>query len=333
VVALGDDTHGTHEFFELKLKMIQFLVREMKFTTIGFEAPFADFNRLNQYILGAPGDPYTPLMHRELGYWFWASEEIVAVVEWAREYNRTRGDRPPVEIVGFDVTDEKGAGDIAVAYFNNVDPASPAENMGAVSANLLAHEAEFVARSSQRMFDAALQGATVAAAADQAPSRLDEYFAWRDQNMAANAIQLQQRHSSNGRLILWGHQEHLGKTVDIQSVKPLGKWLDEHYHGDYFVIGSSAGGGQFNVLAYPNTKIVTTQYMPITQDSYESNFRSAAIPMILIPLHGDLPDWLASRHHLRGGSSVAAYDLTEDLKTKLDAIVYIDQTTRSSNFW
>ena len=98
VVALGDDTHGTHEFFELKLKMIQFLVREMKFTTIGFEAPFADFNRLNQYILGAPGDPYTPLMHRELGYWFWASEEIVAVVEWAREYNRTRGDRPPVEI-------------------------------------------------------------------------------------------------------------------------------------------------------------------------------------------------------------------------------------------
>ena len=142
-----------------------------------------------------------------------------------------------------------------------------------------------------------------------------------------------QRHSSNGRLILWGHQEHLGKTVDIQSVKPLGKWLDEHYHGDYFVIGSSAGGGQFNVLAYPNTKIVTTQYMPITQDSYESNFRSAAIPMILIPLHGDLPDWLASRHHLRGGSAVSAYDLTEDLKVKLDAIVYIDQTTRSSNFW
>src|SRR5437899_12163547 len=37
VVALGDDTHGTHEFFELKLKMIQFLVREMNFRTIGFE--------------------------------------------------------------------------------------------------------------------------------------------------------------------------------------------------------------------------------------------------------------------------------------------------------
>src|SRR5438132_10151361 len=63
VIALGDDTHGTHEFFELKLKMIQFLVREMNFRTIGFEVPFAAFNCLNQYMLGAPGDPYTPLVH------------------------------------------------------------------------------------------------------------------------------------------------------------------------------------------------------------------------------------------------------------------------------
>ncbi|HYS55190.1 MAG TPA: erythromycin esterase family protein [Thermoanaerobaculia bacterium] len=333
VVGLGDDTHGTHEFFDLKLKMIQFLAREMNFTTLGFEAPFADFNRLNQYVLGGPGEPYTPLMHRELGYWFWASDEIVAVIEWAREYNRTRGDRPPVEIVGFDVTDEKGAGDLAVAYVSSVDPASPVDNIDAVWANLLAHETEFVARSSQRAFDAALQAATVASVANRAPSQLDEYFAWRDQNMATNVIQLQQRRSSNGRVILWGHQEHLGKTVNIQGVKPAGRWLDDRYGRDYFVIGSSSGGGRFNVLAFPNTQVVTTQYTPITPDSYEANFRSVAIPIILIPLRGDLPGWLGERHHLRGGTAVVAYDRPEDLKVKFDAIVYIDQTTRSSNFW
>src|SRR5206468_9052536 len=64
VVGLGDATHGTHEFFDIKLRMIDFLVREMNFTTVGMEGPFVDFNRLNDYILGGSGDPHTILLHR-----------------------------------------------------------------------------------------------------------------------------------------------------------------------------------------------------------------------------------------------------------------------------
>jgi erythromycin esterase len=334
IVALGDDTHGTHEFFDLKLKMIQYLVREMNFTTVAFEAPFADFNRINTYVLGGPGDPGQLLLHREIGYWFWASGEILDTIEWMREYNQTRGDRPPVEIAGFDVTDDVGAGAIAVAYINTVDPAFPIDNMDLVRQHLTAHETAFVSVTSQRAFDAALQAATVAAEATRAPTPLQEYFPWRDKNMAANAAQLQQRRSSNGRIILWGHQEHLGRTVNIQSAKPMGKWLEERFAADYFVIGSSAGGGAFNVLAYPNLQLTTTaRFTPIADDDYESDFRSAAISPTLVPLRGSLPDWLSGPHHLRGGTAVTPYDKEEDLKAKFDAIVYIDQTTRSNNFW
>ncbi len=329
IVGLGDATHGTHEFFEIKLRMIDFLVREMNFTTIGMEGPFVDFNRLNDYVLGGPGDPHTILLHREPGYWFWASEEIVELAEWMRSYNASRGERPAVQIVGFDVTDEKSAADFAVAYLNGVDPASPTDNLENVRLNLIAHEAAFVARSSQQAFDAALQAATVASAATKMPG-IPAYFAWRDENMAANATQLQQRH---GKTILWGHQEHLGKTVNLQGSKPMGKWLEEHFGGDYFAIGSSAGDGAFNVLDSSNRLVTTTRFPPIEPDSYERDFRSAAIPTLLIPLRIDLPEWLATTHHLRGGSSNFATDTPENLRRKLDAIVYIDHTTRSINFW
>ena len=331
VVGLGDGTHGTHEFFEIKVRMIEFLVREKGFTAIALEGPFADFNRLNDYVLGGPGDPHTILLNRQNGYWMWASEEIVDLANWMRAYNASRGDRPPVQIFGFDVTDEKGAGDLAAAYLNSVDPASPTDNFDFVRANLLAHEAEFVVRTSQRAFDAALQAATVAAAATRTPIGLFEYFAWRDENMAANAVQLKERH---GKIILWAHQEHLGKTINAQMSKPMGKWLAEHFgDDDYFAIGSSAGNGTFNVLDPRNRLVITERFLPIESDSYERDFRSAAIPVLLIPLRGNLPDWLGSPHHLRGGSSNIATDFKEDLHQKLDAIVYVDQTTRSANFW
>jgi len=311
-----------------RIDSIGALARQMNFTAVGMEAPFVDFNRLNDYVLGGAGDPHVILLHRELGYWFWASEEIVALAEWMRNYNANRGDRPPVQIFGFDVTDDSGAAAFTVAYLNSVDPASPTNDRDAMRANLVAHETEFVQRSSQHAFDAALQAATVAAAALRMPA-IPAYFAWRDENMAANAIVWSQRH---GKTIVWGHQEHVGKTINLQGSKPMGKWLAEHFGDDYFAIGTSAGDGTFNVL---DTRgfVTTARFLPIELDSYEADFRSVAIPTLLIPLRIDLPEWLASTHHLRGGSSNFAIDKLENLRQKLDAILYIDQTTRSNNFW
>ena len=350
VIGLGDDTHGTHEFFETKVHMIEELVRDGNFRTVAFEAPFADFTRLNDYVLGGSGDRHAILLHRELGYWMWATDEVVALIDWMRDYNEMHGDRPPIEIAGFDVTDEKGAADVVIAYLESTDPPTAVNasstysdclrigistncqaRLNAVRDDLSAREGDLVAHSSQREFDAAAHAASVAAASITQPG-LPAYFAWRDQNMAVNLLRLQQRRSSNGRLLVWAHQEHLGKTTNLQEAKPAGKWLEEQFGSNYFVIGTSAGDGTFNVVDR-NVVVRSAQFPPISDDSYESSFRSASQPLLIIPLRGELPDWLAAKHHLRGGSSGSVIDVVEDLKQKLDAIIYIDHTTRSANFW
>lgn len=354
MIGLGDDTHGTHEFFDVKLKMIEKLVRDNDLRVVAFEGPYAVFDRLDDYVLGADGDPRTILRRHELGYWFWASEEIVAALDWIRNYNLTRGDRPAVEVVGFDVTDLQDAANMVTSYLDVVDPAAAANartayagcfniapprecamRIASVLDDLDARESDLVARGSQRSFDIAEHGAHVVAAGySESPSNDPYYYAWRDQNMAINAIRLQQQRSRAGRMVLWGHHEHLGKTTTIESAKSMGKWLDDQLGANYFAVGTCTGDGSFNVVVQPPYLTTTVvDFPPMTADSYESSFQSAGIPLMLIPLKGPLPGWLSSPHQLRGGTSGAPYDKTEVLPQKFDAILYIDRTTPSTSFW
>ena len=51
VVGLGENTHGTREFCQLKHRLVEFLVVEMGFTTLAIEGSFAGFQAINDYVL------------------------------------------------------------------------------------------------------------------------------------------------------------------------------------------------------------------------------------------------------------------------------------------
>src|SRR5258705_10192687 len=96
IVGLGDATHGTHEFFTTKLRIVQFLVERMGFDVLAMEGSYPQFERINAYVQGGSGDVKLLLLPRtgEQLYWFWDVEEYRAVIEWMRNYNLTRGSKP-----------------------------------------------------------------------------------------------------------------------------------------------------------------------------------------------------------------------------------------------
>src|SRR6266571_798502 len=67
IVALGEATHGTREFFQLKHRMLEFLASEMGFTIFSIEANMPEAYRLNDYVLNGNGDPAKLLR----GMYFW----------------------------------------------------------------------------------------------------------------------------------------------------------------------------------------------------------------------------------------------------------------------
>jgi erythromycin esterase-like protein len=118
IVSLGEGTHGTREFFQMKHRLTEFLASEMGFTIFSIEANLPEAYRLNDFVLEGKGDP------RELiagmYFWTWNTEEVLDLVLWMREFNRTGKGR--IEFTGFDMQTHKVAAAIARGFLEKADP-------------------------------------------------------------------------------------------------------------------------------------------------------------------------------------------------------------------
>ena len=100
IVALGEATHGTREFFQLKHRLLEFLVTEMSFTTFAIEANWPEALAVNDYVLHGRGDPAKVLAG--LHFWTWDTEEVLDLILWMRQYNILSTHTTKVTFAGFD---------------------------------------------------------------------------------------------------------------------------------------------------------------------------------------------------------------------------------------
>jgi erythromycin esterase len=108
MVTLGEATHGSREFFQLKHRLLEFLATEMGFTIFSIEANMPEAYRLNDYVLNGAGDPAQLL--RGMYFWTWDTEEVLDMIRWIREFNKSGKGR--VQFTGFDMQFPNVAADI-----------------------------------------------------------------------------------------------------------------------------------------------------------------------------------------------------------------------------
>jgi erythromycin esterase len=101
VVGLGEATHGTHEFFKFKHRLMEFLVTEMGFTAFAIEASYSDCEPINDYILTGKGDRATVLTNQN--YTAWDTEEFSEMLDWMRVYNQKVPDEKKLRFYGLDI--------------------------------------------------------------------------------------------------------------------------------------------------------------------------------------------------------------------------------------
>jgi erythromycin esterase-like protein len=118
IVALGEATHGTREFFQLKHRLLEFLATEMGFSIFSIEANMPEAYRLNDYVLKGIGDPATLI--KGMYFWTWSTEEVLAMVQWMREFNKSGRGR--IQFTGFDMQTPDVAAGIVSDFVAAVDP-------------------------------------------------------------------------------------------------------------------------------------------------------------------------------------------------------------------
>ena len=125
LVALGEATHGTREFFQLKHRMLEFLVTEMGFTVFGIEATMPEAFDVNEFVLNGKGDPAGALAG--LYFWTWDTEEVLDMIRWMRNYNADPHHEKKVKFYGFDaqVPGPRGQGGAGLRFPGSVPSFRP----------------------------------------------------------------------------------------------------------------------------------------------------------------------------------------------------------------
>jgi erythromycin esterase len=124
VVAIGESTHRVHEFYQIRHRLTRFLAAELGFTAFVMESGFPEGLRVNDWVLGGPGD-LTELLDHGITYHMGKCAEMRDQLEWMRAYNATHERR--IRFYGMDVSDSaasaRPAVEAALAFLDDVDPA------------------------------------------------------------------------------------------------------------------------------------------------------------------------------------------------------------------
>jgi len=106
-VLLGEATHGTSEYYLWRTRLSQRLIQEKGFSFIAVEGDWPDCYRVNRYVKGyedSGESAHSVLNHFERWpTWMWANWEVVALVEWLRQYNANLPENQKIGFYGLDV--------------------------------------------------------------------------------------------------------------------------------------------------------------------------------------------------------------------------------------
>jgi erythromycin esterase-like protein len=119
IVSLGEATHGSREFFQLKHRILEFLASQMGFTIFSIEANMPEAYRLNDYVLNGTGDPAQLL--RGMYFWTWDTDEVLTMIQWMRSFNQSAKGR--IQFTGFDMQTPNVAAENVRTFVAKYEPA------------------------------------------------------------------------------------------------------------------------------------------------------------------------------------------------------------------
>ena len=328
IVALGEATDGTREFFQLKHRLMEYLVNEKGFTVFALEANWPESLAVDRYIKTGEGSAKTALA--SMYFWTWNTEEVLDLIEWMRSYNQAPGKHPLLSFTSFDMQMAHVAGPMALEYLGRYSPEDVqaaaetyteaqmldtrrvqiyddqakalADRAAAVLRVFDLKRTAMVAASSQEAWREARQAAVVVyqSCTMRIPGKGPSY---RDEAMTDNVEWFRQIHP-NEKIVLWAHNSHVSFGPSSDSMKTMGARLREKYGKQMYVVGFAFRQGRLRAVGLENgksTKLSIYNAAPSPEGSGDAILSAAGLPlffldMATLPAGGQLSNWLAGTH-------------------------------------
>lgn len=122
VVLLGEASHGTSEFYEMRARVTRELILHEGFSAIALEADWPDAARIDHYVRDLEHAPPQWKTFARFPTWMWRNSEFRALVDWLRAHNATRPHDARVGVYGLDLYSMYSSIEAVLDYLERVDP-------------------------------------------------------------------------------------------------------------------------------------------------------------------------------------------------------------------
>ena len=360
VVALGEATHGTREFFQLKHRMLEFLVTEMGFNIFAIEATMPESFDINNYVLTGQGDSAKALAG--IYFWTWDTEEVRTMIESMRSYNADPNHTRKVRFYGFDMQLPARAARGVHEYLQRVDPdaaktagpvllrlanpwevehldrmseESQREMIASVASILLRldqREAKYVNLTSRRDWQMARQGARILS------QNLEFRFlnpGARDRFMAENIRWMLDFEGPNAKLVAWAHNAHVAAEPGDRNAS-MGSWLKKMFGPEFVNFGFAFNQGSLQARDMAHAgELRTFTIGPAPEGSLDAilagaGLSIAAVDLRALPKTGAVAEFFGEPVQTRwagAGYVKGGFTVSKRFPEVYDALFFIEKTT------
>ncbi len=292
IVAMGEATHGTSEFFKMKHRFFEFLVEEMGYRVFAMECDGGAGQVINDYILSEEGNLEDCL--GDIKYEVFRTEEVKDMIKWMKEYNDDPSHKEKIKFYGMDIQNivdtlpklsyylgkldkelqTKVEEDTLNTIYRNDIKALTNEQLDSILLNINEFKKDmettkekYLNNNLQNEYELAIWNLNLV-------SQCVEYCIevnknenqmvqsvtasnLRDKYMADNVKWIQEYESKlgNDKVMLWAHNLHVS-SKDVNYVY-MGKNLKEMYGDEYYSIGFEFSRGSFNAHNDMSTETLT----------------------------------------------------------------------------
>lgn len=330
-VGLGEATHGTREFFQLKHKILRYLVENHDFRVFAIEADMAESVYIDRHVAGDDVGDLGQLMRDRMHFWTWLTAEVREQIEWMRGENISRAAGERLHYFGIDCQIGTWYPDLIVEYVADTRPDLVAQVDALVDPfrivrggeqafyqsltsagyqsmrdgldDLLAlfdtHQASMTAASNGIRFRLARRLVYNLRAIHESmwlyfTGNQQQAFAMREACMAENTLFVPELYGAPLKTVVWGHNAHIGYG------EQAGQWM----MGGHI---RNAVGQDYRTVGFSFTRGTLTAAGPAGITTYTHNQTPPPGSTTELLHAAAEPDYIVDLASLPPGSELALY--------------------------
>lgn len=360
VVLLGEASHGTAEFYDMRAKITKALIEKKGFTIVTAEADWPDAAHINRYIRGQEQDARR--QHKPFSRfptWMWANQSMLTFTYWLHDYNKGKSAEQKVGFYGLDLYSLYSSIESVLSYLQDIDPKTAEiarERYGCLMPwaeepslygravitqqhrdceaevlknlqDLLKKHLEYAAANEEQFFDAE-QNAKLIVDAERYYRTMyyaeDSSWNQRDQHMMDTLQAVLDFKGSESKAVVWAHNSHIGDAratqMSARGELNIGQLARQKFGDKVYNIGFGTDHGTVAAASDWDGAMEIKQVQHARPDSYERLFHDAPADNLLLPLRYPLDDEVRKKL------------LPERLERAI-GVIYRPQTERQSHYF